>query len=229
MSQKSGFERFIDTFFNVRVMIKYLPDLLSATVTTLWLAAAIIIAGLVVGLLMACLRTANYRWLSFSIVIYADIGRSIPPLVVILIFYFGLPGLGIVLSGELVLFLVLGSVLAAFAEEVFWAGITCIAQGQWEAGTATGLSRNQVLIRIVLPQAIRIGIPSLVNRALAISKMTALGSVIGVKEILAVSSSAQSFSGSATPLTMAAIAYLAVFLPVVFFCRAIEHRFSWRI
>ena len=221
--------RFLDTFFDGAVMAKYLPDLLSAIVTTLWLSGLIVVGGLALGLELACLRTLGRWYLTMPIVVFADLGRALPPLVVILIFYFGLPGLGISLSGPLVLILVLGGVLAAFAEEIFWAGLTAVPKGQWEAGRATGLSFARTLFDIALPQAVRMGIPPLVNRALAITKMTALGSVIGVKEILAVSSSAQSFSGSATPLTMAALAYLAIFLPVVILSRVLEKRYSWAV
>ncbi|WP_241565230.1 amino acid ABC transporter permease [Paenirhodobacter populi] len=229
MNELSGLDRFLNTFFNGRVMARYLPEVVSAIGTTLWISAAVIVAGLILGLGLACLRTLGIRWLSFLIVIFADIGRALPPLVIILLFYFGLPGLGITLSGPMVLFVVLASTLAAFTEEIFWAGITSVPRGQWEAGRATGLGRGQILGRIILPQAIRLGIPPLVNRVLSISKMTALGSVIGVKEILSVSSSAQSFSGSATPLTMAALAYLVIFLPLVIASRFLERRFAWKV
>ncbi len=221
--------KFLETFFNGAVMAKYLPDLLSAIVTTLWLSAVILALGLSLGLVLACLRSLGRWYLTLPIVAFADIGRALPPLVVILICYFGLPGLGISLSGPAVLILVLAGVLAAFAEEIFWAGLTAVPKGQWEAGRATGLSFARTLFEIALPQAVRMGIPPLVNRALAITKMTALGSVIGVKEILSVSSSAQSFSGSATPLTMAALAYLAIFLPAVILSRALERRYSWAV
>ncbi|WP_045388303.1 amino acid ABC transporter permease [Falsirhodobacter sp. alg1] len=222
-------ERFLEVFFAPQVFARYAPDVLYAMMTTLWLGLVIILAGIGLGLVLACLRTAQCWWLTLPIVIFADVMRALPPLVLILIFYFGLPGLGLTLSGPLVLFIVLTAVLAAFAEEIFWAGLTALTRGQWEAGRATGLSFFQTLIHVALPQAVRMGIPSLVNRALAITKMTALGSVIGVKEILAVSSSAQAMSGSATPLTMAALAYLAIFLPAVVLARWLERRFSWRV
>lgn len=221
-------ERFLHTFFDGAVMARYLPDFLAGAWVTLYLGAAIVVAGIGAGLALACLRAMGNRWLNALIIIYADIGRALPPLVVILIFYFGLPGLGIRLSGPMVLFLVLGGVLAAFAEEIFWAGLTSVTKGQWEAGRATGLSFTQTLIWIALPQAIRLGIPPLVNRVLAITKMTALGSVIGVSEILSVAAEAQSFSGSATPLTMGALAYVLIFLPLVILTRVLEHRYSWR-
>lgn len=221
--------RFLETFFAPHVFARYLPDVMQAIVTTLWLGVAIIVAGVVLGMLLACLRAMQIWWITLPIVIFADMLRALPPLILILIFYFGLPGLGITMSGELVLFLVLTAVLTAFAEEIFWAGLTALPRGQWEAGRATGLSFAQTLVSVALPQSLRMGIPSLVNRSLAITKMTALGSVIGVKEILSVSSSAQAMSGSATPLTMAALAYLAIFLPAVFLARWLEARFTWKV
>lgn len=229
MNAPAGFQRFVEVFFDGAIIDRYLPDLLSAMVTTLWLGAIIIVTGVAVGLVLACLRSLQVWWLTVPIVMFADILRALPPLVLILIFYFGLPGLGVMMSGPLVLFIVLAAVLAAFCEEIFWAGLTALPRGQWEAGRATGMSFAQTLISVALPQAVRMGVPSLVNRSLAITKMTALGSVIGVKEVLAVSSSAQAMSGSATPLTMAAAAYLAIFLPAVILARWLERRFSWKV
>ncbi|PWK62364.1 amino acid ABC transporter permease [Roseicyclus mahoneyensis] len=224
-----GLDRFLNTFFNGAIFARYLPDMLAGVWVTIWLAAAVIALGLTLGLLLACLRSYGNRVVNLCIIVFADLGRALPPLVLILIMYFGLPGLGVRLSGPLVLILVLGFVLAAFAEEIFWAGLTSVARGQWEAGRATGLGFTQTLIHVALPQAIRLAIPPLVNRVLAISKMTALGSVIGVSEILAVASTAQSFTGSAAPLTMGAIAYVIVFLPLVILTRILEHRYAWKV
>jgi len=221
--------RFLDTFFAANVFERYLPDVLVAIWTTLLLGIIVIVAGVGLGMLLACLRTAQKWWVTAPIVVFADVLRALPPLVLILLFYFGLPGLGLTLSGPVVLVLVLTAVLTAFVEEIFWAGLTSLPKGQWEAGRATGLSFIQTLVFIALPQTFRMGIPSLVNRSLAITKMTALGSVIGVNEILSVSSSAQAMSGSATPLTMATLAYLAILLPAVIFARWLEARFTWKV
>ena len=122
----------------------------------------------------------------------------------------------------------LSFVLAAFAEEIFWAGIISTSKGQWDAARSTGLTFGQTLAWIILPQAVRIGVPPLTNRTIAIIKNTALGTVIGVPEILNQATSAQSFSGNATPLMMGAIAYVIVFVPVVITGRWIETRFAWR-
>ena len=80
----------------------------------------------------------------------------------------------------------------------------------------------------MLPQAIRLTVPPITNRTIAITKNTALGMVIGVGEILNQATTAQSFSGNATPLMMGAIAYVVLFIPVVVLGRFLETRFTWR-
>ncbi|MCX8998361.1 ABC transporter permease subunit [Rhizobiaceae bacterium BDR2-2] len=217
-------ERFLETFFNPAVMQRYLPDIIAGAGVALWISLAVVVAGIALGLALASLRTCGFRSANFFIICFADIFRALPPLVVILILYFGLPSAGIRLSGPMVLFIVLGLTLAAFAEEAFWAGFSAVDKGQWEAGLSTGLGFGRTLAWVALPQAVRLALPPLVNRVLAITKMTALGSVIGVSEILSTATMAQSFSGSATPLTLAAIAYLVIFLPLVFVARAVESR-----
>jgi polar amino acid transport system permease protein len=148
--------------------------------------------------------------------------------VLVLLVYFGLPNVGINLPSGAVLWLVLSLVLGAFAEEIFWAGILSVRKGQWEAARSTGLGFAQALAYVILPQAIRLTVPPLTNRTIAITKNTALGSVIGVPEILNVATTTESFIGNATPLTMGAIAYVALFVPVVVFGRWLETRFAWR-
>ena len=73
----------------------------------------------------------------------------------------------------------------------------------------------------------RLTVPPLTNRTLAITKNTALGTVIGVPEILNQATTGQSFSGNATPLMMGAIAYVILFIPVVALGRLLETRFRW--
>lgn len=215
---------FLTTFFNVDVMVRYLPDILSGMVVAVLIGTAVVVAGVLTGLALACLRTYGLRFWNVLIICFADIFRALPPLVLILLLYFGLPGVGVQLSGPMVLFIVLSLTLAAFAEEIFWAGFLSVERGQWEAGISTGLGVNGTLLYVALPQAVRLAIPPLVNRVLAITKMTALGSVIGVSEILSQATTAQSFSGSATPLTLAALAYLVLFMPLVLAARTFESR-----
>ncbi len=224
----SNLDLFLDTFFKPAMLASTWPKILSGMGVTLLIAGAVVVTGILLGLALALARGSVTRVLTWPIIVFADVLRALPPLVLVLLVYFGLPNVGITLSGFAVLWLVLSLVLAAFAEEIFWAGITSVRRGQWDAARSTGLSHLQALTYVVIPQAVRLTIPPLTNRTIAITKNTALGTVIGVPEILNEASTAVSFSSNATPLTMAAIAYLLIFVPIVMFGRWIETRFAWK-
>ena len=224
----SQWERFVDTFLNRAVLAQYAPDILKGVWVTIELSLMIVVIGTFLGTVLALIRAYEIRILTGFIVVFADVFRALPPLVLILIIFFGLPNAGIFLSSFLVLFLVLMLILAAFSEEIIWAGITSVDRGQWEASRSTGLGFSQSLIWVVLPQAMRLAIPPLTNRAIAITKMTALGTVIGVPDILNQATTAQSFSGNASPLMLAAMTYVLLFLPLVIMSRWLEHKFAWR-
>ena len=223
-----AWSRFTDAFFKLSVMERYLPAILKGVVITIEIAAAVVVTGILLGLALAIVRSFRVIALNALIVIFVDMLRALPPLVLLLLVYFGLPNVGINMPSFAVLWLVLALVLAAFAEEIFWAGILSIPKGQWEAARSTGLGFLGTLAYVVLPQAIRLTVPPLTNRTIAITKNTALGTVIGVGEILNQATSAESFSGNATPLMMGAVAYLILFVPVVVLGRFLETRFAWR-
>jgi polar amino acid transport system permease protein len=224
----NSWNRFLETFFNAKVMAKYLPDILYGTLVTIELAALIVASGLIAGLLLALIRSVGIRPLNWLIIFVVDLFRSLPPLVIIVLIYFGLPSAGVSASSFVSTWLSLALVLMAFAEEIFWAGITSVAKGQWEAARSTGLSFGQTLIYVVLPQALRLTVAPLTNRTIAITKGTALGTVVALHEILGMASSAVSNSYNPSPLMMGAAAYLVLFLPVVVAARWIETRFVWK-
>ena len=221
-------ERFIDTFFKPDIVASVWPKILEGMLVTVELGIAVVITGLIAGLLLALIRTAQFRLINAAIIIFVDILRAVPPLVIVLIVYFGLPNVGLTLPSFAVLWLVLAAVLAAFAEEIFWAGIASVRRGQWDAARSTGLGFTQTLLYVILPQTVRMVLPPLVNRTIAITKNTALGTVIGVPELLNQATTAVSFMSNATPLTLAAIGYLVIFVPVVLFGGWLEQRFAYR-
>ncbi len=220
--------KFLETFFNWDVMAQYAPKVVEGFFLTIWLAAVIVVTGLSVGLLLALVRSFRVRVLSFVIVVFVDVMRALPPLVLIIVLYFALPAVGVKLSGFVATWLALSMVLAAFAEEIFWAGILAVPRGQWEAARSTGLGFAQAMRFVVLPQAVRITIPPLTNRTIAIVKGTALGAVVAVGEILYQAQTAYSFSYNPSPLTLGAFAYLVLFVPVVWFGRWVETRYAWK-
>lgn len=224
----TNWERFTDSFFNARVMAQYLPKIIEGFFLTIELAVLIIVTGLAAGIGLAIIRAIGIRPLNWIIIFVVDLFRALPPLVIIALLFFGLPSAGVQLSGFVCAWLALALVLMAFSEEIFWAGITSVAKGQWEAARSTGLGFLQTLGYVVLPQAFRLTIPPLTNRTIAITKGTALASVVAVPEILGAANAGVSFSFNPSPLTLGAIAYLILFLPFVAVGRWVESRFAWK-
>ncbi len=221
-------QRLVFSFFNAEIASRYWLDIVHGMWVTTYLGVAVIAAGLAAGLGLAMLRTVHLRPVSFLIVVFADAFRALPPLVVIIVLFFAFPYVELSMSAFAATWLALSLVLAAFAEEIFWAGILAVPKGQTEAARSTGLSRLQTLSYVIVPQAVRLTIPPLTNRMIAITKGTALGSVVAVHEIIYYASSGASEAGNPTPLTLGALAYLVLFLPVVIFSRWIETRFAWK-
>lgn len=219
-------------FFDPEVLAAAWPGIRSGIDVTLGLALSSIAAGVALGLLLATIRAlirgAPLRPVGGLIAAYADVFRAIPPLVLLVVLYFAAPFAGIELSGFMAAFVALGLVLGASAEEIFWAGITSVNRGQWEAALSTGLSRGEAFRRVVLPQAVRLTIPPLTNRAIATGKNTALASVVAVPEVLNQAASIQAQSASPAPLLLAAGVYVALFLPLVRIGRWLETRFHIR-
>lgn len=213
-------------FFNFGLIAQYWPEIIQGFWVTLQMAVLTVVIGIALGLGLAVLRLYNIRPLNWVIVFYVDFFRAIPQLVIIVLIYFALPYAQIVLEPFAATVFALSLVLSAFAEEIFWASIASIPRGQWEAGRSTGLGFNRTLFHIVLPQAFRVSIPPLTNRAIGLTKGTTLGSVIAVPELLNVTSSIQSNVANPTALTVGAILFIVLFLPFVRFTRWLERRYS---
>lgn len=223
----TAWDRFVFTFFNVEVAVRTWRDVASGLGVSVFAGLAVVMTGIGLGSLLAGLRSFGFRLANAPILIFVDVFRALPPLAIILVVFFGLPNVGVTLPSLVVLWLSLSLVLAAFAEEVFWAGITSVPQGQWLAARSTGLSFGGALIFVVFPQAFRLAIPPLTNRTISITKNLALGSAIGVDEILGRASSELSLTSNATPLTIGAAFYVLLFIPLIALSRRLERRTSW--
>ena len=217
---------FLFTFLNGKVLLGALPEVAWGLVVTVELAVLIVLSGLLLGFLLAAARLPGWRAVSWPLVFLVDVLRAVPPLVIIVLLFFGLPSMGVEMSGFEATYVALTLVLAAFAEEIFWASIRAVPPGQREAALSTGLRPAPVLLLVVLPQAMRIALPPLTNRAVAIMKGTAFGSVVGVAEILGAAQSGLSLTGNPSPLLLGAAAYVVLFTPVVLLARRLEARFA---
>ncbi|NLS07059.1 amino acid ABC transporter permease [Rhizobium sp. P32RR-XVIII] len=216
----------LENYFNGPVMAQALPDVFSGFIVTVEVAVCVIVIGVMAGLFLALLRCTNSQLINGLVTIYVEVFRTLPQLVIIIFIYFGLPYLGLTFSPFFATALALAAVLAAFSAEIFWATIMAVSKGQWEAASALGISRVLTLRLIILPQAIRLAIPLVTNRSIAITKGTALGAAISLPEALGSAQSAMSIYANPSPLTLAAGFYLAFFIPLVWLSRAFEKRFA---
>ncbi|PHY08095.1 MAG: polar amino acid ABC transporter permease [Alcaligenaceae bacterium] len=216
------------SFFNLEIALRYVPDILAGMLVTVQLGVVVTATGLLLGMLFAVLRALQNRPLNFMIICFADIMRALPPLVVIMMLFFAFPYIQLSMSAFVATWLALSLVLTAFVEEICWAGIVSVPRGQAEAARSTGLTWFQTMLHVVLPQALKLTVAPLTNRVIAITKSTALGSVVGLSEVLNNAQSAMSNSGNATPLMMGAVGCLLIFIPVVILGRWIETRFRWK-
>nr|WP_145551711.1 amino acid ABC transporter permease [Variovorax boronicumulans] len=215
---------FLFTFFNPAVAAQYWREIAWGMVVTVGVGAATVVTGVLAGLALALARATGRVWLRIPVVVFSDVTRSLPPLVIIILLYFGLPAVNLPLSSFTSTWLALSLVLAAYATESIWAGLSSLPRGQMEAARSTGLGWWQAMRWVLLPQALRRAVPPLTNRVIATTKNTALGSVVALGEILSAAQAGAAVAGNPTPLTVGAFAYLLVFLPIVFVARWLEHR-----
>ncbi len=212
----------LDNFFNPQVLAQYGPAILGGFGVTVAVALLTIVVGVTVGLTLAVVRAMRIRPADIVITLFVDVFRTLPQLVIIIFIYFGLPYADIQLSPFAATVVSLGAVLAAFATEIFWAAIQAVPQGQWDAARSLGLGFFRILFLVILPQAIRIAVPLLTNRAISITKGTALGTAVSLPELLGRAESAMAIAANPSPLTLAAAFYLLFFVPLVVASRWLE-------
>lgn len=215
-----------DTFFNVPVLIRTFPLLMQGLWVTLQIGVVSIVAGLVLGLVLALFRLYGPVWLQFLTRIYINFMRSIPLLVLLIIIYYALPFVGIRLSPFLSAVAALSLVSAAYTAEIFRAGIEAIPTGQFEASSALGLSFRHMMVDVVLPQAIRIVIPPMTNNCINVMKDTALASVVAMPDLLKQATQAQALAANPSPLIGAAIIYVAFLWPLVAAVSRLERSYA---
>ena len=197
-----------------------LAQLAKATGYTLALTAISMPLALTLGLALALMRLSGRPWLSWPAVCYIELMRGTPLIVQVFLIYFSLPVLGQSLGTELLTwpkFFVGAFCLtlnyAAYEAEIHRAGIQAVDKGQREAATSIGLSDSQAFFLVVLPQALRIIVPPVINDLISMLKDSSIVSVIGVAELLCVAQ-ALGRSSASTPrmLVIAAVFYLLLSL-----------------
>ncbi|RVD72582.1 MAG: amino acid ABC transporter permease [Mesorhizobium sp.] len=214
----------IDTFFNWSILVRSFPILIRGLGNTILLGCAAIVFGTIAGLAICLMRLYAPKPLRRLAILYIDIFRALPILVVLILIYYALPFVGIRLSSFVSAALALSLVLAAFTAEVCRAGIENIPKGQFEAAAALGLPFWIAMRKVILPQAIRVVIPPLTSNCVSVFKDTALASVVAMPDLLKQATDAQALMANPTPLIGAAIIYLAFLWPLVRLVGYLEER-----
>jgi len=209
-----------ETFFSWSVFKDSFPEVLDAFWLDVKLFVAVEAAVLVVGLGIALLRTSRAAALfplRLLAVVWVDLFRGVPVVLLVYLIGFGVPALylqglptdPVVLGG-----IALGLCYSAYNAEVYRAGIRSIHRGQRDAALAVGLSEGQAMRHVILPQAVRRVAPPLLNDFISLQKDVALISILGPQEAFRVAQIVQGATFNYTPLIAAALLYLAVTVPL---------------
>jgi octopine/nopaline transport system permease protein len=213
-------------------LLAYAPQMAEGLGTTVMLAVAAIPPAFAIGAALAAMQLSGLRVPARAARLYTGIFRGVPELLILFFFYYGIAGIVSAVVGrpvDLSNFQLSAAALAcisgAYAGEAFRGAFQAIPAGQWEAGAAIGLHPVQSWFLIILPQAVRIALPSLSNVLLILIKDTALASAIGAEELMRKASIA---SGSTrSPFLFfgtAAIVYLVVTIPILEFQDRVERK-----
>jgi polar amino acid transport system permease protein len=169
--------------FDFQVIIEAIPQLWTGLLNTLYLTIIGILLSSILGIFCAILRISNNRIIRTLIIIYVEIFRNTPIIAQIFYLYFVFPTIGIKISAFNCGLIALVLHFNAYNIDVFRSGIEAVPAGLKEAGKALSFTYYQQLKLVIIPIALRICLPALVNNYVAVLKNTAYVSIIGVMEL----------------------------------------------
>jgi polar amino acid transport system permease protein len=220
-----------DSFFDPEVFADSFPEILEAFWLDVRVFLIVEVAVLILGLAVALVRTVRAPALfplKILAIVYTDIFRGIPVILLVYLVGFGVPAIALgetsdgsrplewlptepVVLGGFALALCYG----AYVAEVYRAGINSIHRGQRDAALAVGLTERQALRHVIVPQAVRRVGPPLLNDFIALQKDVALIAIIGVSgEAFRVAQIETASAFNYTPLVAAALLYLCITIPM---------------
>jgi His/Glu/Gln/Arg/opine family amino acid ABC transporter permease subunit len=209
--------------FNLEIALRNFGPLLAGLMLTVELTIVVIAISLVFALLVALGAMSRFRSLRWLVNIYVEAIRGTPLLLQLIYVYYVLPELGIRLNSFTAGVIALTLNYSAYLSEVYRGGIQAIARGQHDAAAALGMTRVLAMRRIILPQAVRIVIPTLGNYFIGLFKDTALCSVVSIQEVVFTAQilAARNFQYF-TLYTVVGLMYFAVSFPAARFVAYLE-------
>ena len=173
----------------VKLLEKYPSIFIEGLFGTLWISALVVLAGTVLGLLVATMRMSKVKVLNLLADAYIELLRGTPVLLQLYLFYFAMPD-NVPEAASIIIALVVNA--SADISEIIRAGIGAVDKGQWEAARSLGLSNRNIMARVILPQATKNILPALCNEFITTIKGTSLASVFFVGELMTSFKTAQS-------------------------------------
>ncbi|MFI5017214.1 MAG: amino acid ABC transporter permease [Dongiales bacterium] len=205
------------------------PQMLVAAGQTLKLTAASFVLAVAFGIVVALLRLSPLAPVRWFAIVFIEVGRGMPALVILFLIYFGLPAVVPWLEFNSFTAAVVGLGLqgAAVLAEIFRAGIEALDRGQREASLSLGLTPAQTMRDVMAPQAIRIVLPPVGNYLIGLLKDTAIASIIAAPELMLRAKDLASSSFLPMQLyVLAAIIYFAMSYPLSLLLRRLESKLA---
>ena len=203
-----------------------LKFLISGITTTIFISVVSIVLAMIIGLVVALPSLSSNKFLSYFNIIYVEIVRAIPLLVLILWIYYGLPIVsGISFSPFVSGIIALTISESAFQAEIFRAGINSINKGQHEVASSLGMDFWKKMRLVILPQAVKVVMPALGNQFVYVLKMSSLVSIIGIADLTRKAN--ELVTSTYRPLeiyTFLILEYLVLILFVSYFVRRLEKK-----
>ena len=169
----------------LKLWIKYDNVFLSGLVGTLWISALTVVLGTMLGMFIALMRMGKSKVLNIIADAYIEILRGTPILLQLYFFWIGLPKImPFELSDTACIVTALVVNSSAYISEIIRAGIGAVDKGQWEAAKSLGLSNKNMMVRVIMPQAVKNILPALCNEFISTVKGTSLASVFFVGELM---------------------------------------------
>jgi polar amino acid transport system permease protein len=213
-----------EQFFNFEIMRQAMPLLLTGLGMTAVLCLVVVPLGFVGGVLTATLSLSSLAPVRWANRIYIDIFRALPPVVLLILVYSGLPFVGLRPGPFTAVCIAFFLNTSSYFGEIVRAGVESVGRGQWEAARSTGLGWTQAYRDIVLPQALRNVLPDLASNTIEVVKLTSIASVVSLPELLYSADMARSVTFNASPVVLAGLIYLAFLWPAVRLVGRLENR-----
>ncbi|QEI08514.1 amino acid ABC transporter permease [Pigmentiphaga aceris] len=228
----------LDLDFSVLARGDYPQWIVQGVITMLELTALAWLLAAVLGTVLALLRMTDSRLCKMAVAAYVEYHQNVPMLVQIFLWYFGIPSLlpesvqmwANAVGGEFMFAVIaVGLCMAAYLSEDLRGGLRAIPRAQYEASRALGLSYLNAARLVILPQAARIALPTMVNHTVLIFKNTSLAMAIGVAELTYVTREIESQSFRTIEVyLLSTVIYLAVSLLIMAGGAALEQRYRIR-